>query len=146
MTRLLSILAFIIFSLASCDQGIRLDKQPRTNLTFGQLPDTIKYYYYRIDSIKSDQNESKIVCLDKGTVDCSYEIKWTASFVDKYVFHIDHKTLTMEFNGNSINEPYILYNKELYFIRTLNVYDKNEIMKADYGKFDLRSVLNKNGG
>jgi hypothetical protein len=52
----------------------------------------------------------------------------------------------MEFNGNSINEPYILYNQELYFIKTLSVYDKNDIRDAEYGKFDLRDVLNKNGG
>jgi len=146
MTRLLSVLALITLSLASCDQGIQLDKQPKTNLTFDQLPDTVKYYYYRIDSIKFDQSASRIFCLDEGNTNCNYEIKWTASFVDEYAFHINNKTLKMGFNGNSINEPYILYNKELYFIRTLNVSDKNEIRNAKYGKFDLSDVLNKNGG
>ena len=146
MTRLLSLLSLISLLLVSCDKGIRLEKQPKTELTFSQLPDTVKYYYSRIDSIKSDSSESKIFCLDANHGDCDYEIKWIASFVDKYVFHIDNKTLTMEFNGNSINEPYIIYKKELYFIKTLNVYDIEEIRAAEYGKFDLRDVLNKNGG
>lgn len=146
MTRLLSLLAITTFIITSCDTGGRLDKQPRTNLTFDQLPDTVKFYYNRIDSITSDPSESKIFCLDPDNINCDYEIKWTASFVDEYVFHLDKKTLTMEFNGNTINEPYILYNKEFYFIKTQNVYDKNEIRNAEYGKFDLRDVLNKNGG
>lgn len=146
MIRLLSLLTILAASLASCDQSVRLDRQPSTNLTFDQLPDTVKYYYYRIDSIKSDPSESRIFCLDPDNADCDYEIKWTASFVDEYVFHLDNQTLTMEFNENSINEPYILYNKEFYFIKTRNVYEKNEIRDAEYGKFNLKNVLNKNGG
>ena len=132
--------------LSSCDK--KIEDQKRTELSFSELPDTVKYYYLKtanlsdLENIRSSNGDiSSVICLDKDLKKCYFETKWFGPWIDKFVFHFDDKTLKLGWNGNEINEPYILYKKELYFTISRTPYDTATIKNANYGKFDLKNVL-----
>lgn len=147
------IIAFLATALLFGCQT-RLDEQPRSNLKYHDLPDTIKSIY--LDAIKprivvengdttliSYDRDRKLVCLDTDIKKYSWETTFIITFVDKIIFKFDDKTVYMPFNGNTINPPYILYHRQFYFVYTRDAFvGANGVKSAVYGVFDLRQVLN----
>jgi hypothetical protein len=147
------LLTILIFGLlTACSHDTKLTDQPRLKLTFDELPDTIQAIYISatdpkfMDNLNKDRSDIepyKIVNLDSKVKKAVYEIKWLVTWVDEYKFHFDEKILTMDFNGNTINEPYVLQEHELYFVVTRSVGNKEDLLKAEFGKFDLKEFLQK---
>jgi len=145
-------IAFLLFF--SCTKKHQLENQLRLNLNFEELPDTIKYYYLKSiepekkinakgDTLTIYGGRSQFLCLNPEIEKCEYEIDWFISFVDEHLFYVDNHILTMEHNGNTINEPYIIFENQFYFKRTRILYDKKDVKAAKYGKFDLEKILKK---
>lgn len=131
-----------------CGCKVPLAEQPRTNLTYDELPDTLRTLYKLsmknnfMDSLQDKLGPKKypIINLDRDVKKAEFEIDWMGPWIDEFIFEIDDHTLTLDFNGNTINDPYILLDKDIYFVRTMNPSIKG-IEKAEFGKFDLRGVL-----
>ena len=144
----------ILTLMISCTKKHQLENQPRLNLSFEELPDTIKYYYLKSiepkkvidekgDTLTIYGGETQFLCLNPKNNKCDYEIDWFISFVDEHLFYVDKYILTMEHNSNSINDPYIIFNNQFYFRITRNLYNQKEVKEAKYGKFDLEKILSE---
>lgn len=147
------IVIFIIFLIfISCNKKHQLENQPRLNLSFEELPDTIKYYYLKSiepekkinekgDTLTVYGRENQFLCLNPKIKKCEYAIDWFITFVDEHLFYVDKHVLTMEHNGNTINKPYIIYENQFYFKITRNLYTQKGVKEAQYGKFDLEKIF-----
>ena len=138
--------------LTACSYDPMLTDQPRSKLTFDDLPDTVQVIYVsatdprfmdNLNKNRSDIEPYNIVNLDSNVKKAVYEVKWFITWVDEYRFHFDEKTLKMDFNGNTINEPYVLMENELYFVVTRSVGNKEDLLKAEFGRFDLKEFLQR---
>jgi hypothetical protein len=150
----------IIVVLASCKGRKSIDNQPRTDLTFQQLPDTLqKLYIYletAIDStlIEKDRyiisygsHQDTLVCLDKEIKKAIYFKEyswWYHEHISDYGFIFDNKTLLLD-NKDSLWEhaPFILYKKQFYVLRSINLISVDDVKSAKYAKYDLSSILSQ---
>ncbi len=135
-----------IFSTTSCDLRADLENQPRSNFKFSDLPDTLKTLYIESSETKYPDNFPKLTNLDKNVISrYSYSSsKIVSSWYGEQVFTFNNKEVVLSWNGNEINEPYILYNKELYFVISRNCFDKESFEKAEFGKYDLAKLIKVN--
>ncbi|MCA4898085.1 MAG: hypothetical protein ACK514_07130 [Bacteroidota bacterium] len=122
--------------------------QPRTNLNYNELPDTLKYVYRLslrtgfMDSLQGKLEVGKypVIILDEEIKMAKYEIEKTGPWINAFIFNIDGHKFRLPFNGNTINDPYVVFGNELYFVVTMNP-NISTIEKTEFGKFDLRNEL-----
>lgn len=131
-----------------------LEKQPRSSLKYMNLPDTVKSIYIKSTKVYNSYNPDdrtselpekfpELTNLDKD-VKSSYSnvpSKICAAWYGEQVFKFNDKEVVLSWNGNEINEPYILYNKQLYFVVSRNCNDKESFENAEFGKYDLTKII-----
>ena len=163
MSIMKSVFRFSIFvllgtSLYSCE-NTTINDQPRAELSFNELPDTIQKLYLcfqgekdttiinqegNIISLYPWHHRDTLICLDKDihTVDHKVKKSWLPWIIDGTYWVFDGKKLYYASTKGWEHTPYILYKRQLYFVASVNVIDiKAEIMSSDYGRYDLSNVL-----
>ena len=92
------------------------------------------------DLRNTGHNMYAVVNLDRSIKSAFYKVKESGPWIDGYEFKINEHEFWLKYNSNSINDPYILFNKELYFVITMNP-SMEKIDSVRFGKFDLSEVL-----
>jgi hypothetical protein len=129
-----------------------INYQPKTKLVFQQLPDTVQklYVYFETahDTVRHcfGCHDDTIICLDKNIKKVFHTRKpswWYHESTDGYFLTFDDQTFFLpagNFPGE--NTPYILYQKQLYFLACVNLISVSDVQNANYGKYDLSGILN----
>lgn len=143
-----------VISIYTCDFRADLEKQPKSVLKFVNLPDTVKSIYIKSTEIYDSYNPNDTISelpeefpeltnLDKN-VESSYTYfpsKICRAWYGEQVFNFNNMEIVLSWNGNEINEPYILFNKQLYFVITRNCNNKESYENAEFGKYDLTKLI-----
>lgn len=144
-------------SLYSC-QTTKINDQPRAELSFNALPDTIQKLYLSFELKKDttkDHNRRHIiinlwgkldtvVCIDKDIHKVYHKNKqsWLPWVMAGTYWVFDDKELYFASTRGLEHSPYVLYERQLYFVTSDNVVpNKAGIMSSNYGKYDLSNVL-----
>lgn len=149
----ITIVLMILLGLRYCNREIDIQYLPKKEMSYEELPDTVKYYYLKVitepkitiinkDTSISYGDWDTLICLDKDICKCKHETKWIITWLDKEVFYINDKIFIMGYNGNTINPPWILYRKKMYFLLgCTNPRTKEDVIKTRFIRYDLRKFL-----
>jgi len=142
----------------SCSRDNFVSEQPRRSLLFQGLPDTIQKLYIYFETIEDSSLASNgvyyicfgchrdtLICLDQNIkkVHHKWKISYPEHFEGCFLF-FDDKTLFLpskDYPDLGEHMPYILYQKQLYFITSVNLISIADVKAASYGKYDISALL-----
>ncbi|WP_439483385.1 hypothetical protein [Cyclobacterium plantarum] len=131
-----------ILTIASCGGEINLDEKKKTQLTFKQLPSQLKEIYGTKFRTINDSIDYYVYSLDKNVELSHY---WTGMNKQLLIKGFNHHFVIngKEFKlGANQGDPFILWNKKLYYTTELNL-DKHNFDKARYIEIDLTEYITK---
>ena len=142
---------FSVLVLFSCSKVTRMDKLSREEISFVNFPDTVREVYWEIcgpktfknwegKSIKGYKQIDTLICIEIENCNCNFHKILFGTFIRKFKFQINCKEFEMPFNYNTINPPYIVYKRNFYFLSTMDIMEKADLLSARFGKFDLSDV------
>lgn len=128
--------------LVSCESEINLNELDRVSATYEELPESVrdimmlahtgqsyrKTYFLNLDSLKVKEYFE----FDDG------KALWKPS--ENY-FIIGEKKFTFSWDGTGRSEPYILFEKKLFFLDEIAVTREERVIEAKYGYIDLTKFL-----
>ncbi|MBR9915733.1 MAG: hypothetical protein GYB32_13060 [Algicola sp.] len=147
MKKLITTLVLLLcVFINSCkeDDSIKLDDLPHVELTFSELSEEVKNTFENVSFIVNrndtlinlNKKNTKVSLKNTSLVDSHFELIKEGF---NHIFIIDSVKLKLKANKG---DPFILYDKNLYYTEELNLREYN-YKKSKYYKIDLSDVLKK---
>lgn len=140
--KILTLSFLLMIILISCESEINLNEQKRIDIGYYELPEDIQNVMMLAHTNRA-YRKTYFLNLDSANIDGRFEFddgKALVRAAENY-FIVGKKRFTFSWDGTGRSEPYVLFDKKIYFLCEIAVSREERVLEAKYQYIDLSEYL-----